>query len=201
MPAGPKPKQERSVAMRERLLDATLACLTELGYAGTTTLAVERQAQVSRGALLYHFPTRASLVSAAVEHLFEQLRHQYETSFSKLDRRADRIDSAIDLLWSVFQDPRLAVVVELYVAARTDADLHSKLEPVAEAHHQHVLGLARQFFPDVATREQFSGAIHLVLDTLQGMAVRKLLRPRDPSIRRTLVLLKQLAAAAAGQES
>src|SRR3954466_2105232 len=73
---------ERSAATREALLDATLACLVEDGYANTTTARVAERAGVSRGAHPPHFPTRATLaahlhpsqtratlVAAAAEHL------------------------------------------------------------------------------------------------------------------------------------
>ncbi|MHB1802402.1 MAG: TetR/AcrR family transcriptional regulator, partial [Actinomycetes bacterium] len=64
---------------RRRILDATLLTLVERGHAGTTTLAVQRRAGVSRGALLHYFPTRADLLVAAVSDVAEAqvrvLRH------------------------------------------------------------------------------------------------------------------------------
>src|ERR1700710_802942 len=60
---------ERSAATRQALLDATLECLVEDGYANTTTARVAERAGVSRGAHLHHFQTRSALVAAAVEHL------------------------------------------------------------------------------------------------------------------------------------
>ena len=55
--------------MRQRLLDATVECLVEHGWSGTSTTLVSQRAGVSRGAQLHHFPTKADLVLAAVEHL------------------------------------------------------------------------------------------------------------------------------------
>ena len=60
---------ERSATTRQALLDATIACLVEEGYANTTTARVAERAGVSRGAHLHHFQTRSALVAAAVEHL------------------------------------------------------------------------------------------------------------------------------------
>lgn len=191
------PQQERSTETRRRALEATIECLCAVGYAGTTTLAVGERAGLSRGALLYHFPTRQMLVSAAVQQLFSDLRRDFERAFGRLPAGAERSGAAIDLLWKTFQDVRLAAVLELYVAGRTDPELHAQLIPVAEQHHQLVLGLARSFFPEAASQARFTGALDLILDTLQGMAVRKLVRPKDSSPRRTLALLKDLAAAVA----
>ncbi|HYD48648.1 MAG TPA: hypothetical protein VEB21_09885, partial [Terriglobales bacterium] len=145
-------------------------------------------------------PTRASLVSGAVERLFASMREQYQAAFARLAPGTDRLGAAIDLLWQTFQDPRLAAVLELYVAGRTDAELRAQLRPIADEHQALVLGLARAFFPEAASKARFAGTINLVLDALQGMAVRRLSRPDDPSVKRTLALLKEIATAAA-QES
>jgi AcrR family transcriptional regulator len=115
--------QERSVATRAALLDAALECLVERGYAATTTLETARRAGVSRGAQLHHFPTKANLLTTAVEHLFDRRRAEFLDAFATIDLDADRLDAAIDLLWSMFQGPVFVAWTELWVAARTDSEL------------------------------------------------------------------------------
>jgi len=56
---------ERSEAMRTRLIEATLQCLETEGYAGTTVTKIVEAAQVSRGAPVHHFPSKAALIAAA----------------------------------------------------------------------------------------------------------------------------------------
>ncbi len=74
--AEPRPTRrsqaERSASTREALLDATIACLVEDGYANTTTARVSERAGLSRGAHLHHFQTRQALLAAAMEHLAER---------------------------------------------------------------------------------------------------------------------------------
>ena len=65
------PQEERTRAMRARLLEATVELLVEKGYAGTSTTLVSERAGVSRGAQLHHFPTKQDLVVAAVRHVTE----------------------------------------------------------------------------------------------------------------------------------
>ena len=65
------PQEERTRAMRARLLDATVELLAERGFAGTSTTLVSQRAGVSRGAQLHHFPAKNDLVVAAVEHITE----------------------------------------------------------------------------------------------------------------------------------
>src|SRR3546814_17958004 len=72
MTAGVQDRQVRAFATRRLLLDTTVACLAELGYAGTTGPAVAERAGLSRGAQLHHFGPRDQMVVAAVEHLAQQ---------------------------------------------------------------------------------------------------------------------------------
>ena len=121
--------QERGIATRAALLEAALECLVELGYGATTTTEVARRAGVSRGAQLHHFPTKAELLSAAVESLFERRNAEFRKAFANFDPGVDQIDAAIDLLWSMFRGPTFVAWAELWMAARTDPELAA---PVVE---------------------------------------------------------------------
>jgi len=117
------PVQARSVATRAALLDAALECLCEGGYAAVTTKEIARRAGVSRGAELHHFPTRAALVGATVEHLLERRLREVEAALSIAPPSPDDLESLVDLVWTMFQGPVFVAWVELWVAARTDPDL------------------------------------------------------------------------------
>ncbi len=192
---------ERSHATRARILAATLECLAELGYAGTTTTVVAERAGVSRGAQLHHFPTRASLISAAVQFLFVQLTDRYERAFTRLSPRAERIGAAVDLLWEIFRDSRLTAVLELYVASRTDAELRRELVPITERHRENVLRLARGYFPTAAVNgDAFAALLDVVLDALQGLAVRRLVTTDPAPLRTSVELVKDIARRAIAQD-
>ncbi|HME68421.1 MAG TPA: helix-turn-helix domain-containing protein [Myxococcota bacterium] len=189
-------QDERTAETRVRVLNAALACLVDRGYAGTTTTAVAERAGVSRGAQLHHFRTRAALVAAAVEHLYAGLTADYEKAFANLAPGADRVSAAIDLLWDTFLDLRLAAVLELFVAGRTDDELREQLAKVAARHRARVTELARATFPVAPPREEeFNGLLALVLDALQGMAVAQLVEPDEASARTALLRLKRIAKA------
>ncbi len=190
---------ERSATTRALLLDAALDCLVELGYAGTTTTVVAERAGVSRGAQLHHFPTRAMLVAAAVQRLFAGLTEEYQDGFAGLPPRVDRLRAAIDLLWSMYTRPRYAAVLELYTAARTDAELHDQIRPIADRHQRNVFRLARAYFPELAgDPAALDTTLALVLDTMQGMAVSRFLFGDGTEEARRLESLYEIAARALG---
>src|SRR5256885_2531900 len=122
--------EERSAQTRTKVLDATIDCLIELGYAGTTTTLISERAGVSRGAQLHHFPTKAELVAAAVEHLANRMGADLRRDAAKLKDREVPVAQVIDALWARYQSPLFAAWLELSVAARTDAHLRDALGPV-----------------------------------------------------------------------
>jgi AcrR family transcriptional regulator len=121
--AGDRRVQARSAATRVALLNAALESLVERGYAATTTIETARRAGVSRGAQLHHFPTKAELLAASVQHLLEQRLVEFHDTLLTVDPGADRLDAGLDLLWAMFQGPAFVAWVELWIAARTDPKL------------------------------------------------------------------------------
>jgi AcrR family transcriptional regulator len=143
---------ERRSRTRRALLDATLACLVELGARGTTTLEVERRAGVSRGARTHHFPNKAALLAEAIDHLYDQLSSHYEEAFGGPKRRRteqQRFCSGLRVLWGIYQRPHYTAVLELNSAARTDLELQRGLQTVAVRHRQLALQAAADFFPSI----------------------------------------------------
>src|ERR1700712_781711 len=80
------PQEERTRVMRQRLLDATIECLVEHGWSGTSTTLVSQRAGVSRGAQLHHFPTKNDLALAAGAHLSDMRRDELRAAAADLPR-------------------------------------------------------------------------------------------------------------------
>ncbi|MFL5356318.1 TetR/AcrR family transcriptional regulator [Archangium sp.] len=199
-PRARRTQQERRDSTRLKLLDATVECLVELGHARTTTLAVAQRAGISHGALFKHFPTKAGLLGAAVEHLFPRLIAEYRSGLEDLPALApagDRVAQAIERLWSIYQRPELLAAIELYVAARTDSELASALSGVDPPHRRHLHRVARELFPDVAsTHPDFDAIIELILNAVQGAAVGGVALPANPAHSQMLALLVRFARTA-----
>src|SRR5438067_2249496 len=117
---------ERSAATQVRLLDATIECLVERGWAGTSTTEIVRRAGVSRGAQVHHYPSKEDLVFAAVEYLVERRTREFEATFANLpaDRRTPA--AAMRVLYDQCFRSTYEPWLELAVAARTDPALHER---------------------------------------------------------------------------
>ena len=99
------PQEERTRAMRARLLEATVELLVERGFSGTSTTLVSERAGVSRGAQLHHFPTKNDLVVAAVEHLTEVRGAELASAARALPTGARRTRAVLQMLGDHFTSP------------------------------------------------------------------------------------------------
>jgi len=165
-------QEARRTAMRAALVDAALECLVDLGVAGTTTAAICARAGVSSGALFNHFPSKAALLGTAAEHVLDAAVADYVARFAEIaDTSDDVVGDAVRLLWQIHAEPRLAAVLELFVAARTDADLAAAVLAVNEPHSARVLVVARRLLPDYADHPQFEATFDLVISAVVGVAL------------------------------
>jgi AcrR family transcriptional regulator len=169
---------ERSAAMQQRLLDATVSALVECGYRGTTTLEVQKRAEVSRGALLHHFTSRSELMLAAIDHLTrERLAALRELANQAPPQRAKRVDWAVRVLWSSFEGPMFSASLELWLAARSDDDLRAALLPQERVLGKEIDELAADLFgPKLAARPRFRSTMNVLFDSMRGASIRSALR-------------------------
>lgn len=184
--------QARSVATRESVLDAALECLVERGYARTAMADVAERAGVSRGAQLHHFPTRAGLLAATVEHLAERRLAEFRRAWEQRDPVDDAIDAAVDFVWEAYSDPTAYASLELLIAARTDDDLLAHLRPVADRFEKMLEDADLALAQDATARQQRSALRKLVVTTMQGLAVMRIVEDDPSYVDAVLGMLKDL---------
>jgi AcrR family transcriptional regulator len=187
---------ERSATTRAALLDATLACLVERGVAGTTTTEVAHRAGVSLGALGHHFPSKADLLTAAVRHLLERRQDEFRKAMADLDPGIDRMDAAIDLLWSMVSGPSFVAWLELTVAARTDPELAEAMRRTDAAFAESSVAIFRELFPEGEATGGLPAEIALgfTFALLEGLALACLLGNPPGLDPRSIVELHKAAA-------
>ena len=177
---GPRRTQaERSASTMTKLLDATADCLAEQGYARTSTTDICRRAGVSRGAMLHHFPSKAVLVAAACEHVFQHRVDEFRSAMAQVPETDNRLDAAIDVLWDLFRSDTFAAWYELIVAGRTDPDLHPHVALVAGRLAETVRDTWNELFvlppgtpPEIV--DQFATAPVLMFAVLDGLALARM---------------------------
>lgn len=167
----PRTQQERREHTRNLLLDATIDCLVEVGYSRTSVNEICKRAGVSRGAQQHHFTTKAELMASAVEHLVSRLHEQSMAAIPPGQGHAERITSAIDLLWEAYSGKLSAAALELWVASRTDPELRAAMLPVDRALGRTTLELLRSSSYDHLSPEHAEKLYWLTVNLTRGLAL------------------------------
>lgn len=171
--------------MRLRLMEATVDCLVELGWAGTTTTVVSQRAGVSRGAQLHHFPSKQDLVVAAVEHLTQRRRDELARAAGELPARG-RTRAVLEILAAQFTAPVFFAALELWVAARTDDQLRESVAPLERRVGRETHAYAMELLGVDEARGANRQIVQATLDLLRGFGLAASLS--DDSKRRSAVL-------------
>lgn len=176
------PQQDRSRATRQRLLEAAVESLAEVGYAATTVSVVATRAGVSRGAAQHHFPTRADLFAAAVEYMTEVRLAEIRAQAGRLPSGLGRTEAIVGMLADVYTGPLFRAALHLWVAASTEEALRKQIVRL-EAHvgrqaHRALLEVLEVSERTPGVRETVQG----VLDMARGLGLADLLT--DDSARR-----------------
>ncbi len=181
---------ERSAATQTLLLDATIDCLVERGFEGTSTPEICRRAGVSRGAQLHHYPTKVSLLVAAVEHLCDRRHQEFRQLVDDKPSHSQRLDAAFDQLWQLYASPTLTAWMELTVASRTDPVLSEEMRRVSLRLEDETEATLREFF-GIRAKVPPKAAVRMVLSLLDGLALRTLLQD-EASARKALTVFRHL---------
>ena len=171
-------QDERSAETRRRLLDATVACLFERGYAGTTTTEIANRAGVSRGAQLHHFPKKDELVVSALEHVFELRLREMSAAVAEppSGSREHRIEVLIDAMWPMFKGPTFYAWLELVVASRTDPALSEAVRAASMRFGEGFrVGLGALLDWPEDQQDRLEDLIGVVFGQLEAMALERVL--------------------------
>lgn len=141
-----QPRQPRSQATVNAILDATVRILVAEGYEAMNTNRVAELAGVSIGSLYQYFPNKAALIVAVRRRHSEQMRQQLHRCAARAPELPLR-EAVAELIHAVVQahrvDPALHIVLEQEVprperfGAR--ADLDAKLRELVKnlLNHYH----------------------------------------------------------------
>lgn len=180
------PQEERTRAMRQRLLEATVECLVERGWSGTSTTLVSERAGVSRGAQLHHFPTKADLVLAAVEHLSEVRGQELREAAARLPRGRRRTRAVVEMLAEHFTSPVFDAALELWVAARTDPALREAVVPLEQRVGREAHQIAVEALGADESQPRVRELVQATLDLVRGLGLASTIS--DDSARRRRIV-------------
>ena len=171
---------------REKILDAVKAVARDSGFGNLSLDAIAARAGVSKGGLLYNFPTKAALMRALVEDFIAD----FET---ELDQHAHggpgELVSAYVRLFSAKYDETESEGVGLLAAIAEDPDF---LKPI-KAFHRRLLDRLKADAEDNTAML----IVYLVLEGLQSMKLLDMRVLTDDETATVMTALQRLTERAA----
>ncbi len=185
-PVASEPKQDRSRVTRDRLLEATVASLAEVGWARTTVATVAARAGVSRGAAQHHFPTRADLVTAAIRHMTDVRTASVRDVLADPPSGSNRTRWALDQLVGLYTGTLFRAALHVWAEAAVDSELRAEVIPLERSLAREAYQLAIVLLNVDPAAPGVRDIVAGTLDLARGLGLANILT--DDSRRRTRIL-------------
>ncbi|WP_423454939.1 TetR/AcrR family transcriptional regulator [Ottowia sp. VDI28] len=185
---GSRVREQQKAATRARIMSAAVGCLIDLGVARTTTLEVQRRAEISRGALLHHFPTHTDLMCAAIDTIVARNEQAVTTRLKRKSPSADPVERVIHVLVDSLKEPTFLAEIELWVVSRTDSELRTALVAAERKALRDRKRVLDEIFSPLKAAPAYDVVVNLSLEFVRGLAISGILRSNPES---TTVLVQQ----------
>jgi AcrR family transcriptional regulator len=156
---------------RNQIIEATIASILEVGFYRSSTNEIARRANVSWGAVQYHFGTREALMVAVVEALDERFTADILSAKVEGDTPEARIESLYDILRQEYETPavfvRLQIVLNLQHDPDTSSDVNKEIADQAARSQDAIRRLLREAIGEDATKAASEALFH----ALRGFAL------------------------------
>ncbi|HKE94789.1 MAG TPA: TetR/AcrR family transcriptional regulator [Povalibacter sp.] len=151
---------------RERVLEAAERVITDVGAARLTLDAVSQAAGVSKGGLLYHFPSKESLLMALAQRYVDSMQGCIEAAKGSLQAGDVGRDLKACVLGVLGSDPKLkAMGAVLLATAANDLTLLDVIRTRIAEHTRELAGTGVDF-----------ARASIVLLAIDGLKMRESLR-------------------------
>ena len=197
----PNPKQAptvrgsndvRRALTRNKVLEAGIKVLGELGYHAASTSLIAKRAGVSRGALLHQFPTHNDLMFGIVEHIIMKNHERNLRQLAKLSPGIDQYKALTEAFWETSQHPDTIALIEIHMASRANAELAEvlgwKIEALIRSELERTWHIAQE--AGINDRRQVDALSTLTIAGIWGLSIMRLKLWRKAEIEDAYELLK-----------
>jgi AcrR family transcriptional regulator len=194
-------QQQRREETVARLLDASIATISEVGYARASAAVICKRAAVSDGALFRHFDTMGDFMAATAYEVMRRQLEEFTKRVAEIPSDAPALEAALTILRDVTANPTNTVMYELLIAARTDEKLKATLQSVLEQYSAKIYDVA-QALPgsDAFPEETFPAVVAMLTNVFDGAAIVRAVLPQPDIEAQRIPLLVSLLTGMTGRE-
>jgi len=188
-PAKDTPKSLRT---RARILDCAIDLFAEQGVVAATNPLIAERARLTRGAMLYHFPSRRSLVAAAADHIQAARAQALNAAAEQAPAGADLAEHAIDAYWALLHTQPFIAFAELEAAARADPMIAGAIAPAQAAFDEARASEQFSRILQAGSGPRFQASRDLARFMLEGLWRTQLTYDEDARVANLLAVVKRV---------
>jgi AcrR family transcriptional regulator len=167
--SGPRQRsqQQRRVEARERLVEAAISCIDQRGYHGATLQQIAADAGLSKANALYHFASRAQLMAAVAERVYQRTRSAITAAIAARPAGDSITEAFAREAWEQFKLPENMAILEILIASRSDPELLAAVTPAMEGSYAD----AQVFYQGMLEADTSPWATHGAMHFTLGLAL------------------------------
>jgi AcrR family transcriptional regulator len=181
--------QQRGDRTRDAIIEETVRCINEEGFATASANHIAERAGVTWGVIQYHFGDRSGLLSAVIAHGFQDFRLAIRSLPVPDGTSRRRVEAVVGAAWSAFSSPASRASLEILISDRSGVTgaRQGELEGMARDMRE----LSAVLVGDGAPR-QVAVVGELLWATLRGLVMAQMLTSRRIDSARERALLVDL---------
>lgn len=163
---------QRSHQTRAKILAGAIKAIRTHGYASSTIARIAKTANVSIGAIQYHFNDKDDLMVAMLDHVFEDLHKFLTGPEARSGTLTERVRIIVDRYWHGFSSSNYLVAWEIIAAGKDHPLLHTRIRAHSANATDSAFELWREVFSDLGVSDKDLFAIlQMTLASLRGLAM------------------------------
>lgn len=178
--------------MQTRLISSAIDLIKKVGYSRFRTADVADNAEVSRGAQLHHFPTKDSLVLAALYRLYDD---SFKECMNRIDAAGDKatVNDVLNDAKEYYYAQEFFACVDVIMAAGREAAIADEVANTAQKYRVPVEeGWAQALAKSGVSVDDARDAVWFIQAVIRGLRFRKLMVNDDKQTKRIEQLAGQL---------
>ncbi|MCM6777688.1 TetR/AcrR family transcriptional regulator [Nocardia sp. CDC159] len=194
-------QQERRAATVAKLIDATIDAISELGYHRTTIQEICERAGLSVGAMFRQFDGRLDLIVATAQEIVTRQLTTFRALLAEVGDGDDALRVALRFMREAQQSKPNVALREVFIAARSDRELHARIAPAASGYYDAIMAEAERSgvmrrFPEHVREPLFFTVLHV----FSGQSVVRAIYDRPDLDESVLEFVYDLLTTYAGTE-
>lgn len=171
----------RTAETRERIMNAVVESIDEIGYPKTTATEIARRAGVSWGAVQHHFGDKEGILVAVLEQSFNRFADVLADPIGVELPIAERVSLFVDRSWLHFGSSQYRSTYEILINLPPDLAPSWRSEVLAAW-----MRIWSNFFPEKSTSaRQLVNLMRYTISVLSGLATMNMLEGTPARSRKT----------------